>query len=101
MEVKGSRGGCEVQESSECVAIPLDQEEDRQNSSTPHVPSGFLCPSNLGALLESTTISLVAGGWKETRELNSEVQNGDHEGGDVEKVHLENGSSDVDCCTEK
>lgn len=59
MEAKG------VQEKSECVAIPLEQEEDG-DSSSPHVPSRFLCPSNLGALLESTTVSLVAGGWKET-----------------------------------
>ena len=59
----------ELQEKSECVAIPLDQEEDRIDSSTPHPPSGFLCPSNFGALLESTTVSLVSGGWKETASI--------------------------------
>jgi hypothetical protein len=73
MEVEDAAGGWER---SECVAIPLEVEEDRLNSSTPYAPSGFLCPSNLGALLESTTVSLV--GWKETREvvnrLNGELQ---------------------------
>ena len=53
----------EVEVKSECVAIALDQEEE--DSLTPYVPSRFLCPSNLGALLESTTASLVSGGWKE------------------------------------
>ena len=54
-----------MEEKSECVAIALDQEEE--DSLTPYVPSRFLCPSNLGALLESTTASLVSasGGWKE------------------------------------
>ena len=53
---------------SECVAIPLEQDEAKSDASPPSVPSGFLCPSNLGALLESTTVSLVSGGWKESTE---------------------------------
>ena len=55
------------QQASECVAIPIDKQEDsltESSSSTPFVPSRFLCPSNLGALLESTTVSLS--GWKDT-----------------------------------
>ena len=72
MEVYDSSHGFER---SECVAIPLEQEEDRTNSSTPHVPTGFLCPSNLGALLESTTVSLVAGGWKDTSGTKEVITN--------------------------
>lgn len=57
----------DVQEKSECVAIFLEPEEDKIDSSTdtPFLHSRFLCPSNLGALLESTTVSLVVRGWKE------------------------------------
>ncbi len=57
---------------SECVAIPLEHEEDIINSSTRHLPSRFLCPSNLGALLDSTTVSL---GWKETNALGNVTTN--------------------------
>ena len=60
---------CELRdaERSKCVAIPLE-EDDSTEYSTPYLPSRFLCPSNLGALLESTTVSIVSGGWKETKE---------------------------------
>lgn len=105
MEVEAASRGFEVQERSECVAIPLEQEEDRINSSTPHLHSGFLCPSNLGALLESTTVSFVSGGWKETSSIrevitNSEVQRES----DLEKVDNDFVDTDVskkDCTFEK
>lgn len=60
-----TKATCDFQEGSECVAISLEQDEDNVESS---LPSHFLCPSNLGALLESTTVSLVSGGWKESGE---------------------------------
>lgn len=63
MDVAGEGGFHE--EKQECVAIPLEQEVDQTESSPPVLPSRFLCPSNLGALLESTTVSLVSGGRKE------------------------------------
>lgn len=33
---------------------------------SPYLPSRLLCPANLGALLETTTATLVSRGWKET-----------------------------------
>lgn len=56
---------------SECVAIPMEQEEDKLESSSPLVPTHFLCPSNLGAILESTTVSLVSVGWKDSTAQSS------------------------------
>lgn len=64
-----TNNGSNSQQGSECIAISMDQQEDKTESSTPFLPSRFLCPSNLGALLESThatTVSLVTGGWKES-----------------------------------
>lgn len=62
-----------AQQGSECIAIPIEQ-EDNSESSTPFLHSRFLCPSNLGALLESTTVSLVSGGWKEVSVGKTENQ---------------------------
>ena len=58
-------------ERSESVAIPIEQEEENVESSSPLLPSHFLCPPNLGALLESTTVSLVSGGWKDNKDPSS------------------------------
>ncbi len=74
----------EVHEKSECVAIPIEPEEDKLESSSPFLPTHFLCPSNLGALLESTTVSLVSGGWKESTAPPSRGEPSNH--GDVEDV---------------
>ena len=45
--------------------------EESTEIASPYLSSGLLCPSNLGALLESTTATLVSGGWKETSGRNT------------------------------
>lgn len=99
---------CELRgaERSECVAIPLE-EDDSTEYSTPYLPSRFLCPSNLGALLESTTVSIVSGGWKDTKEEqlpvnpSCDVQSGVQHDGRTVCAGSDTGEGDIvkDGCT--
>ena len=50
----------------ESVAISLEESSETEIGSPSFMTSRLLCPSNLGALLESTTATLVSGGWKES-----------------------------------
>lgn len=65
------------------VVISLEESAETETGSPPYLSSHLLCPSNLGALLESTTATLVSGGW---REANGE---------DTSKV-LEEGRSEAE-----
>lgn len=108
MEVYDSSQGFER---SESVAIPLEQEEDRTNSPTPHIPTSFLCPSNLGAFLESTTVSFVGGGWKETSgikevttSVNTELQEDREPEIELQKDEIElpkNREPEIEQCSNK
>ncbi len=50
---------------NESVAISLEESSETEIGSPSFATSRLLCPSNLGALLESTTSTLVSGGWKD------------------------------------
>ena len=63
----------QLPEKSESVAISLEQNENEVEP-PPFLSTRLLCPSNLGAIFESTTVSFVSGGWKEpTVEVKDDV----------------------------
>jgi len=49
----------------ESVVISLEESSGSSTSSPTFKTSGLVCPSNLGALLESTTATLVSKPWKD------------------------------------
>ena len=49
--------------------------EENAEVATPYLSARLLCPPNLGALLESTTATPLAGSWKEKYGVQTSYEN--------------------------